>query len=222
MNLSSSFKTKLNVSKAHIIANEIKEEDETADEEQINITQPARERRTSSFKHTGRKRSINSKTKKQQQQANAEADLDESSCSEPLNRPRVDRFLSIVEIPPEIIWLTQQAFAKNNAKNESINEEEEEEPKLEENKTKPTTTTAIMNRNKKPKIKKKQQKRKESFNIFKFDYGSSLTQQAKANIIKEIIKNYDLDLFMNELRSRDVVQINLNKKFIFILYYYII
>jgi hypothetical protein len=211
MNLSSSFKTKLNVSKAHIIANEIKEEDESA-EEQINIIQPARERRTSSIKNTERKRSINSKIKKQQQVN--EADLDESSCSEPLNRPRVDRFLSIVEIPPEIIWLTQQAFAKNNAKNESIDEEEEEEPKLDENKTKPTTL--ITNKKKKPKIKKKQ-KRKESFNIFKFDYGSSLTQQAKANIIKEIIKNYDLDLFMNELRSRDVVQINLNKKFIFIL-----
>lgn len=209
MNLSSSFKTKLNVSKAHIIANEIKEEDESA-EEQINIIQPVRERCTSSIKNTERKRSINSKIKKQQQVN--ETDLDESSCSEPLNRPRVDRFLSIVEIPPEIIWLTQQAFAKNNAKNESI--DEEEEPKLEENKTKPTTL--ITNKNKKPKIKKKQ-KRKESFNIFKFDYGSSLTQQAKANIIKEIIKNYDLDLFMNELRSRDVVQINLNKKFIFIL-----
>ena len=212
MNLSSSFKTKLNVSKAHIIANEIKEEDESA-EEQINIIQPVRERRTSSIKNSERKRSINSKIKKQQQIN--ETDLDESSCSEPLNRPRVDRFLSIVEIPPEIIWLTQQAFAKNNAKNESIDEEEEEEPKLEENKTKPTTL--IANKNKKPKTKKKQKKRKESFNIFKFVYGSSLTQQAKANIIKEIIKNYDLDLFMNELRSRDVVQINLNKKFIFIL-----
>ena len=218
MNLSSSFKTKLNVSKAHIIANEIKEEDESESESPpVDLTQPVvrERRRTSSLKNLNnseRRRSSNSKSILKKQQLINETDLDESSCSsEPQNRPRVDRFLSIVEIPPEIIWLTQQTFAKNNAsnKNESIEEEEEEE---DEEVTEQKVELSKKSKLKRKKKKKIISKRKESlFN--KYGDVSTLSQQAKANIIKEIIKNYDLDLFINETRSKDVVQIHLNKKY---------
>jgi hypothetical protein len=225
MNLSSSFKHKLSVSKAHIKANEIKEEE---DEE---ISKEPKERKPSIRKV--RTRRINSKPNLNKQTAKTETDEEDSenddSTSHLMNRPRVDRFLSIVEIPPEVVWLTQQKFANNMANkwnDNSIEEADENEPDSnQENETKieqqakPNDTA----KSKAPKTKCQLDTNKKKHSIFNNNnnmnlfgtdqiFGTGLSQTAKAQIIKDIIRNYDIDRFMNQLRAKEVVQIKLNKK----------
>lgn len=203
MNLSTSFKIKLKESKANIT--DIKEEDES--DEVLAPTQ-----RKSSTKYIRRRNS--SKTKQQIKLVESENELDDdlnsSSESPSINRrPRVDRFLSIVEIPPEVVWLSQQKFAKQFSMPD-IEETAIDETKATEAEPEVKKLEQILKKKTNKKVKKIDNKGKNSSrsNL----NGSTLSQETKARIIKDIIRNYDIDYFMDELRAKDIVQIQLNKK----------
>ena len=146
-----------------------------------------------------------------------EDDLVSSSFNNP-NKPRVDRFLSIVEIPPEIVWLTQQKFAKQfqdmmEEIDENNLEKETKEPSKEEQEKESKKVDSV-----KPKKTTKQKKKKTNEKTNKNNFAlSGLTQEMKAQIIKDIIRNYDIELFIKEARARDVIQIEIKKKLTFFL-----
>ena len=221
MNLSSSFKHKLSVSRAHIDQNDIKEEEE--EDGDVECNQVPKERRKSSIRKQ-RTRRLNSKSNLAKSAAKAETDEDETDNDDSphlMNRPRVDRFLSIVEIPPEVIWLTQQKFANSMANKWNDNSIEEADENGQENETKiesvaKTTDTTVKPNKPKTKSQPANNKKHSIFNNSNLKFfgadGTGLTQATKALIIKDIIRNYDIGHFMNELRAKDVVQIKLNKK----------
>lgn len=169
-------------------------------------------------------------------------------------KPRVERFLSIVEIPQEILYYTQQKFGglaelgeenedtdqenqsdekKDAPKKDGINRMEniaEEDSDLDENQVEekaiekiPVSTKLpeIVNKNNKTLCDKKSKKK--TVETVKFYYnGSTLSQQAKAQIIKNIIDNYDLDKYLNEFKSKYYVDIIFDKKYFILFYFFLI
>lgn len=112
--------------------------------------------------------------------------------------------------------------------NNSIDEEDENEQDpsaVNQTKTRESDSKQPENaKSKDLKTKKKQQTKNKSssvsFNsqmkLFGLQgVGSGLSQTAKAQIIKDIIRNYDIDMFIDQLRAKDVVQIQLNRKLTF-------
>jgi hypothetical protein len=162
-------------------------------------------------------------------------------------KPRVERFLSIVEIPQEILYYTQQKFGglsemggigeenedldtekendekKVSPKKDNLNRMEniaEEDSDIDENQVEEKPIEKLTISTKLPEINKRNRKtlsekkpKKKPVETIKFYYnGSTLSQQAKAQIIKNIIDNYDLDKYLNEFKSNFYVDIIFDKK----------
>lgn len=207
MNLSSTFKLKYKENKEHII--QIKEEeDEVVSNEPV---QPIQRRASNRYVRSRNNSKANVKKPNENEDKDEEDGRSSSSSITNPNMPRVDRFLSIVEIPPEILWLTQQKFAQKFQ-----NMPEVDETKLDEVDEEKLVESNVESTKKGKKHAKKTNKLKTDKNKAgsrSFRDGSTLTQEVKAQIIKDIIRNYDLDLYIKEAKARDVVQIEYKKKF---------
>lgn len=101
-----------------------------------------------------------------------------------LMKNRVERFLSIVELPPEILLL-QQKFAL------------EQEKKAKKKGSKEKSEMAEKNKNN---------------NIRHYHDGSGLSQGARADIIKEIIKNFDMESYVNNFIEKNVIEVKLSQE----------
>ncbi|CAF0922859.1 unnamed protein product [Brachionus calyciflorus] len=99
-------------------------------------------------------------------------------------KPRVERFLSIAEIPPDILLL-QQKLEIQARKNSKTNKEDLK---------------------KSNKINNKSNK-----NIHHYHNGSSLSRAERAKIIKDIIKNFDLEKYISDFNEKDVIEVKLDK-----------
>lgn len=131
-------------------------------------------------------------------------------------KPRVERFLSIVELPPEVLLYAQQKF-QINASNIGI-----VEPLSKKDlKTKKQSTLSLSKVTETKKVIVKQdtsnsstprEKQKHHQKIRYYHDGSGLSQTARANIIKDIIKNFDLNKYLNDFKSSHIVELKLDKK----------
>lgn len=154
---------------------------------------------------------------------------DESSDADEEFKKRVQRFLSVVEIPQEqILIYTPSAVMSNSGKVktngassgngffESLVQSNESQSnasstKNTKNVTKLSTesvklTIVDVDGSDASVVKTKMNRLKGYRN------GTGLTQDKKARIIKEIIKNYDLDAYMDKIKETSVVEYKHDKK----------
>ncbi len=133
-----------------------------------------------------------------------EDDEDDIMEEAPIMR-RVERFLSIVDLPQDVIYATQQVFAQRHSiiAEEDENEEEEGETAQVANKA-----VAVKGANKSRNVESFQKSNKFSY----FQEGYGLSQDQKAKIISDIIKNFNMERYLEEFRERDTALIKLKKK----------
>ena len=101
-----------------------------------------------------------------------------------LIKNRVERFLSIVELPPEVMQL-QEKFALQ----------------LEKNK-----------KRKNPKVYKDNKEWNKNRTFRNYHDGSGLSQEFRANIIREIISNFNLESYINKFLEKNIIQVKLSKE----------
>ena len=61
-----------------------------------------------------------------------------------------------------------------------------------------------------PKLRQNSFKKSNKYSFFEHGYG--LSQIEKANIIADIIRNFDMDKYLTEFKSKDFAIIKLNKR----------
>ncbi len=115
----------------------------------------------------------------------------------PIMMKRVERFLSIVDLPQDVIYATQQVFAQRH----SVIAEEDENDEDEQN-GQVTAKTSVL------AVKSFQKCNKFSY----LQEGYGLSQEQKAKIIANIIENFDMDYYLNEFREKNAALIKLQKK----------
>lgn len=103
-----------------------------------------------------------------------------------LIKNRVERFLSIVELPPEVLLL-QQKYA--------IQQE-------------------TQTKKKSYKDKKENKEKNKNKSIRNYHDGSGLCQSVRADIIKEIIKNFDMEKYINDFYEKNAIKVNLSKEYL--------
>jgi len=127
---------------------------------------------------------------------------------EPTNKPRVERFLSICEIPPEILLYQQEMQRKFGATDDNAgcglfgqkSKKENGTPKL-----------GLIPKRQFP-TKKNDFERIDKTKSFSTKFGNGLSQQVRAEIIRNIIKNFNLENYINQFKSDYVIEIELDKK----------
>jgi hypothetical protein len=179
--------------------------------------------------------------------------LNEDEEEELRMKPRVERFLSVVELSPEVMWLQQQKLQQlllaksraNGDEDDSEKEEEEEKEKGKENDEEDTSNKSSYDEKSasKPLLKRqathassapgcvsktktatfteltklsgsKAAPKANSFGA-RWRYPrmntSSLSQATKADIIRNIIRNLNVENYLSEFRSSEVVEMKLDK-----------
>lgn len=126
-----------------------------------------------------------------------DTDIGESEEKEIINF-RIQRFLSVCELSDEVVLLTQKAFLRPNTIMEEDENQENEDSNLK---------VASL-----PKLRQNSFKKSNKFSFFEHGYG--LSQLEKANIIADIIRNFDMDKYLKEFQSKDCAIIKLRKKFV--------
>ncbi len=186
--------------------------DEPEEKLEILVEKPVvvhRQAGSSTKRHTSVKRSLkknNPKIKPPPNWLRSDDEDDEDDIMEeaPIMR-RVERFLSIVDLPQDVIYATQQVFAQRHSiiAEEDENEEEEGETAQVANKA-----VAVKGANKSRNVESFQKSNKFSY----FQEGYGLSQDQKAKIISDIIKNFNMERYLEEFRERDTALIKLKKK----------
>jgi hypothetical protein len=145
--------------------------------------------------------------------------LTEEEEEEIKRKARIERFLSICEIPQSVLNYTQQKFLQiselnaNNSKKLSLNGKQQgmssksEKGKETEKKNKSESEKGVEKKSKSPLSWFNQKHR-----VRYYHNGSSLPQQHKKEIIFDIISNYDPENYLKEFKSSLVIEIKLDKK----------
>jgi hypothetical protein len=180
---------------------------------------------------------LKKKTKKESDDENEtkkKSDDEDIEDEEFSSKPRVERFLSICEIPPEILMYTQQIYGsqfQDQNHDEQHKEESSQDNKAQDssnnNNIKDEKNAFLVNkRNSKllsERIKlnnKKKMKKSTSSNDLKgekikhYHNGSGLSQKVRKEIIKSIIKSYDIEKYIRNFNSNYVIEVELNKKYL--------
>jgi hypothetical protein len=163
--------------------------------------------------------------------SDTEAESDEGVEEDEFQR-RVRRFLSVVELPQESLYdsvrapplpMREPKKSTTTATPPSLLEKVVKED--EKNKKKPKDTNKVANSSKKSK-KPMESNMGEKIvvnlddslvttknnKIRSYRNGTGLTQENKARIIKEIIRNYDLSSYVGRIKNTGVVECKIDKK----------
>lgn len=155
-------------------------------------------------------------------------DPSSSSSGDDFMSQRVQRFLSIVDIPPEQLFEANQSYGL-------LTRQQQQSPKQSTNAftdlppirhhQQQANNTRINNKKASLLLDENNAsggggsgKRKTSRNLTRRNstMNNGLSQEAKARIIREIIENYDLDNYIEEFRRSNIVtEIKLEKKYIY-------
>lgn len=119
---------------------------------------------------------------------------------------RVQRFLSIVDIPPEEVTFAAQNYDKVIARHRAASETQ----KIIEDED---TLHSADARGRKVSLFKGQQQKSGLSRPGAAAYKIGLSQEAKSRIIKEIIANYDQERFLDQFRSTSIAEVKLEKKY---------
>lgn len=119
---------------------------------------------------------------------------------------RVQRFLSIVDIPPEEVTFAAQNYDKVIARHRAASETQ----KIIEDEDALHSADA---RGRKVSLFKGQQQKSGLSRPGAAAYKIGLSQEAKSKIIKEIIANYDQERFLDQFRSTSIAEVKLEKKY---------
>jgi hypothetical protein len=133
-----------------------------------------------------------------------ETNDDIEEAEEHIGKPRVERFLSICEIPPEILMYQQEMQRKFGGGAGGGGQErrnENEAPKK------------IFSKKNKFAAKKNDFEKIDKTKSFSTKFGNGLSQQVRAEIIRNIIKNFNLENYINQFKSDYVIEIELDKKY---------
>ena len=122
----------------------------------------------------------------------------EEDREEPMKR--VQRFLSVAELPEEFTKLVQSFTRRQSL---IIEESDDEDENLNTSKTK--LKLPVVKEPRKDSFKKSN---KYSF----YEHGYGLSQEEKANIISDIIRNFNVDRFLKEFKDSYVVSYKYKKK----------
>lgn len=172
-----------------------------------------RTRKTARFrinKGTGKAR-IEAKLSGSETEASGTDDLTDEEEERLRMRQRISRFLSVCDLPDEVVAMTQQSFEQRIQTQETIEEEDEEATGLD------ATKTGEMEAEKKdrnPKLKGLSSRQHSFMNSNKFSYyerGYGLSQEEKTRIITEIIRDFDLERYVDEFKEKEVLSIKLKK-----------
>ncbi len=136
--------------------------------------------------------------------------INEEEDAQFIGRPRVERFLSIFEVPPEVLLYQQQIQQKYGGQSEM---EETNKNKVDIDSKIRKTSKNLVNlklgaAKKKPESTDKNKNMPSKF----YRNGNGLPQQVRAEIIRSIIKNFNLDKYINQFKTEYVVEIELDKK----------
>jgi hypothetical protein len=141
--------------------------------------------------------------------------------------PRIERFLSIVELPPEILMYTQQLAqqrskeAADRTKNETAEQNGPSEATKDAKKqTKPRFPVLKPPYGRVDPAKKKKANQKTATSkadedkemIRHYRNGAGLSQAAKREIIRDIIRNFDMKKYLSEFKESSVVEITYDKR----------
>jgi hypothetical protein len=139
--------------------------------------------------------------------------------------PRVERFLSIVEIPPEILMYTQQLAnqqtkkAADRPKNEAVEQSATTDTNNNTTKQKSSRFPNLkppygrVNNAKKAKAKTAPNKADEDKEMIRhYRNGAGLSQAAKREIIRDIIRNFDMKKYLSEFKESSVVEITYDRR----------
>ena len=147
---------------------------------------------------------LNQNSKEKDNTTNDDIDEDEECTS----KPRMERFLSICEIPPEILLYQQEMQRKFGAGGGEANGSPEKNSKINN-----VLAKNVFGQKKKFPIKKNDFERIDKTKSFSTKFGNGLSQQVRAEIIKNIIKNFNLENYINQFKSNFVIEIELDKKY---------
>ncbi len=189
----------------------------------IKIMQELNERRNKNLIKNFNPRPLKVESSKK---SNNDSNDDDDDEEDKIMAPRIERFLSIVEIPPEILLYTQQLahqqreakaaqedkMAKKKQKNDQQNKVGVGK-KVQQNAKKKDdshpTNDDLINETRKGSNKCVMFDRN---SIRHYHNGSGLTQAAKREIIKSIIKNFDMNKYLQEFKESQIVEVKLDRK----------
>ena len=145
-------------------------------------------------------------------------DDNEEEDEESLAKSRVSRFLSIIELPPEVLQLQ---LANTVPYPYSLEEEDETQTLKPDIKTvNPLPSPSLVHRSKSDILDDEvEKKRKEKSRIRHYENGSGIPQHVKAKIIMSILKDLDVDKSISRYLEPDIVSIKLDPQYINIFTY---
>lgn len=172
-----------------------------------------RTRKTAQFrikKGTGKAR-IEAKLSGSETEGSGADDLTDEEEEMLRMRQRISRFLSVCDLPDEVVAMTQQSFEQRIHTQETIEEEDEEATELDVTKTGKMDTER---KGRNPKLKGSPSRQHSFMNSNKFSYyerGYGLSQEEKTRIITDIIRDFDLERYVDEFKEKQVLSIKLKK-----------
>lgn len=123
--------------------------------------------------------------------------------------PRVERFLSVVEIPAEILMYMQMAEANAAAQRRAEAEKKAQAEAAAANSGRHGAfgkRFAAHNHRAKPKVIDNDK------DLIRRLQGSGLNQAAKREIIRDIIKHFDMKKYLNDFKERNIIEINFDNR----------
>ena len=127
--------------------------------------------------------------------------------------PRIERFLSICEIPPEVLMYTQQLA---DAKNASLKLEREKKAAaaaaLGSSLARGGARSLKSRRNFISKNTTTPKNTEDRESIRRYHNGSGLTQAATREIIKNISRSFDLKNYLSEFKQSQIIEVNFDKR----------
>jgi hypothetical protein len=132
-----------------------------------------------------------------------ETNDDIEEAEEPVGKPRVERFLSICEIPPEIL-MYQQEMQRKFGGGGGVGQER---------RTDNDAPKKIPGKKNRFAAKKNDFEKIDKTKSFSTKFGNGLSQQVRAEIIRNIIRNFNLENYINQFKSDYVIEIELDKKY---------
>jgi hypothetical protein len=146
--------------------------------------------------------------------------LSEEEEEEMKRKARIERFLSICDIPQSVLYYTQQKFqqiSELNAKNSKqkltpSNKQQAVSSKQQKNHESKNKNKAVFEKGRGKKSKSPMSWLNQNSQVRYYHNGSSLPQQHKKEIIFDIISNYDPENYLQEFKNSLVIEIKLDKK----------